>query len=142
MLRPADGNALTMHPVIPTPPRPTDAELAILDVLWRRDAATVREVFEALYEDEGGGYTTALKLLQVMHAKGLVARDDTERAHVYRPAVSRETAQNRLLGPIVQRMFGGRRMDLVLSVLGAGDAPDATELAQVRALLDRLEQRK
>lgn len=138
----ANADLLTMHPTKPSPPRPTDAELAILDVLWRRDAATVRDVFEALYEDEGGGYTTALKLLQVMHAKGLVARDDTERAHVYRPAVSRETAQNRLLGPIVQRMFGGRRMDLVLSVLGAGDAPDATELAQVRALLDRLEQRK
>lgn len=126
----------------PLSPRPTDAELAILDVLWRRDEATVRDVFEALYEDEGGGYTTALKLLQVMHAKGLVTRDDSQRAHLYRPAVTRATAENRVLGPIVQRMFGGRRLDLVLSVLGAGEAPQAEELAQVRALLDRLERGK
>jgi BlaI family penicillinase repressor len=123
-------------------PRPTESELAILDVLWQRREATVREVFEALYENEGGGYTTALKLLQVMHVKGLVQRDDSQRAHVYRPAVTRETAQSRLLGPLVQRLFGGRRMELVLSVLGAGDAPKAEELAQVRALLDRLERER
>lgn len=121
-------------------PRPTEAELAILDVLWRRQEATVREVYEDLYARDGGGYTNALKLLQVMHAKGLVARDDSQRAHVYRAAVTREAAQTRLLGPIVQRLFGGRRMDLVLSVLGAGEAPGPEELAQVRELLDRLEQ--
>lgn len=120
-------------------PRPTDAELAILDVLWERGQATVRDVFEALYENEGGGYTTALKLLQVMHGKGLVERDDSQRAHVYRAAVSRDAARTRLLGPIVQRLFGGRPMDLVLNVLGTGDRPDPAELAQVRALLDRLE---
>lgn len=120
-------------------PRPTESELAILDVLWQRGEATVREVFEVLYENEGGGYTTALKLLQVMHGKGLVVRDDAQRAHVYRPAVTREAAQTRLLGPLVQRLFGGRRMELVLSVLGAGESPKPEELAQVRALLDRLE---
>lgn len=123
-------------------PRPTESELAILDVLWKRGEATVREVFEALYEHDGGGYTTALKLLQVMHAKGLVQRDDSQRAHVYRPAVTREVAQSRLIGPLVQRLFGGRRMELVLSVLGAGDAPGPEELAQVRALLDRLERER
>lgn len=121
------------------PPRPTDAELAILDVLWERDQATVREVYEALYENDGGGYTTALKLLQVMHAKGWVVRDDSQRAHVFRAAVTRDVARNRMLGPIVQRLFGGRPMDLVLSVLGTGDAPKPEELAQVRELLDRLE---
>jgi BlaI family penicillinase repressor len=120
-------------------PRPTDAELAILDVLWERGHATVREVFEALYEHEGGGYTTALKLLQVMHGKGLVERDDSQRAHVFRAAVTRETARTRLLGPIVQRLFGGRPMDLVLSVLGTGETPSTDEVAQVRELLDRLE---
>jgi predicted transcriptional regulator len=120
-------------------PRPTDAELAILDVLWTQGSATVRDVHEALYARDGGGYTNALKLLQVMHGKGLVERDDSQRAHVYRAAVSRETARNRLLGPIVQRLFGGRRLDLVLSVLGGGDAPQPEELAQVRELLDRLE---
>lgn len=123
-------------------PKPTDAELAILDVLWERGEATVREVFEDLYERIGGGYTNALKLLQVMHGKGLVERDDANRAHVYRAAVSREAARSRLLGPIVQRLFGGRRLDLVLSVLGAGEAPAPEELAQVRALLDRLERER
>jgi BlaI family penicillinase repressor len=123
-------------------PRPTDAELAILDVLWDRGQATVRDVYEVLYEHDGGGYTTALKLMQVMHAKGLVERDDSARAHVFRAAVSREAARSRLLGPIVQRLFGGRPMDLVLSVLGTGAAPRPEELAQVRELLDRLERER
>ena len=123
-------------------PRPTEAELAILDVLWSRGQATVREVYEALYEHDGGGYTTALKLLQVMHGKGLVERDDTQRAHVFRAAVSRDTARSRLLGPIVQQLFGGKPMDLVLSVLGTGEAPKPEELAQVRELLDRLERER
>jgi predicted transcriptional regulator len=129
-----------MSPVKPL--RPTDAELAILDVLWSRGQATVREVYEALYENEGGGYTTALKLLQVMHAKGIVARDDSQRAHVFRAVVSRESARSRLLGPIVQQLFGGKPMDLVLSVLGTGEAPKPEELAQVRELLDRLERER
>lgn len=123
-------------------PRPTEAELAILDVLWSRGQATVREVYEALYENEGGGYTTALKLLQVMHAKGIVERDDSQRAHVFRAVVSRESARVRLLGPIVQQLFGGKPMDLVLSVLGTGEAPKPEELAQVRELLDRLERER
>ena len=123
-------------------PRPTEAELAILDVLWSRGRATVREVYEELYENDGGGYTTALKLLQVMHAKGLVERDDTQRAHVFRANVTRDTARSRLLGPIVQQLFGGKPMDLVLSVLGTGDAPGPEEVAQVRELLDRLERER
>jgi BlaI family transcriptional regulator, penicillinase repressor len=123
-------------------PRPTDSELAILDVLWRRGEATVRDVHEELYARDGGGYTNALKLLQVMHGKGLVVRDDSQRAHVFRAAVTRDMARSRLLGPIVQKLFGGRRLDLVLSVLGAGEAPGPEELAQVRQLLDRLEQER
>lgn len=123
-------------------PRPTEAELAILDVLWSRGQATVREVYEALYENEGGGYTTALKLLQVMHGKGIVERDDSQRAHVFRAVVSRDAARVRLLGPIVQQLFGGKPMDLVLSVLGTGEAPKPEELAQVRELLDRLERER
>lgn len=123
-------------------PRPTDAELAILDVLWSRGEATVRDVYEALYETDGGGYTTALKLMQVMHAKGLVERNDSQRAHVFRAAVTREVARHRMLSPIVQRLFGGRPMDLVLSVLGTGDTPRPEELAQVRELLDRLERER
>ena len=123
-------------------PRPTESELAILDVLWDRGTATVRDVFEALYLQDGGGYTTALKLLQVMHAKGLVERDDSQRAHVYRAVPTRETTRNRMLGTIVQQMFGGRPMELVLSLLGTESVPKSEEIAQVRALLDRLERER
>jgi BlaI family penicillinase repressor len=123
-------------------PRPTEAELAILAVLWQRGKATVRDVFEALYERDGGHYTTALKLMQVMHAKGLVVRDDRQRVHVFSAAVSRDAARTRLLGPIVDRLFSGRSVDLVLSVLGTGDAPGPEEIAQVRELLDRLERER
>ena len=69
-------------------PMPTEAELDILNVLWDRGASTVREVHEALYGDHGAGYTTALKLMQIMHAKGIVERDDSQRAHVYQAAIS------------------------------------------------------
>lgn len=124
------------------PGRPTESELAILDVLWDRGEATVREVFEALYQQEGGGYTTALKLLQVMHAKGLVERDDRQRAHVYRAVPSRESTRKRMLGTMVEQMFGGRPIDLVLSLLGTEAAPKLEEIAQVRALLDRLERER
>jgi BlaI family penicillinase repressor len=123
-------------------PRPTESELAILAVLWQRGRATVREVFEALYEADGGHYTTALKLMQVMHAKGLVKRDDSQRVHVFSAAVTRETARRRLLGPIVDRLFAGRPMDLVLSVLGTSTRPDPDEIAQVRELLDRIERER
>ena len=125
-----------------TTPRPTEAELAILAVLWQRGRATVREVFEALYQRDGGHYTTALKLMQVMHAKGLVQRDDRQRVHVFRAAVTREAARNKLLGPIVDRLFSGKSVDLVLSVLGTGAAPGPDEIARVRELLDRLERER
>ena len=123
-------------------PRPTEAELSILAVLWQRGDATVRDVFEALYEREGGHYTTALKLMQVMLAKGLVRRDDSRRVHVFSAAVTREAARSRLLGPLVDRLFAGRSVDLVLSVLGTGSAPAPDEIAQVRELLNRLERER
>jgi BlaI family transcriptional regulator, penicillinase repressor len=123
----------------PSMPRPTEAELAILNVLWARGEATVREVFDALYR-EAGGYTSALKLLQVMHAKGLVLRDEHQRAHVYRPAISRDSTQRRMLTDLTRRLFGGRPAALVLSALGSDDGvPSADELAAIRALLDEME---
>lgn len=121
-----------------TPPKPTEAELAILGVLWELGEATVREVHEALYGDDGG-YTTALKMLQVMHAKGLVRRDERQRAHVYKPAVSKNAAQKRAMTELVQRLFNGRPAELVLRALGSEKAPSAEELSQIRELLERLE---
>lgn len=119
-------------------PKPTEAELDILSVLWERGPCTVREVHEALYRDEGAGYTTALKLLQVMHQKGLVQRDDSQRAHVYRAVASKERTQNRFLSDLVQRVFDGSASQLVLHALG-NSRTSREELAEIRALLSKLE---
>ncbi|AHX11918.1 transcriptional regulator [Dyella jiangningensis] len=121
----------------PDAPKPTVAELEILRVLWRLGPCTVREVHEAL--GEGGGYTTALKLLQVMHGKGLVERDDTARAHVYRPAVSKERTQKRFLYDIVNRVFDGSSSQLVMHALGTQRAT-REELRAIRDLLNKLDQ--
>lgn len=123
-------------------PRPTASELGILNVLWDKGPSTVREVHELLYRDEGGGYTTALKLLQIMHAKGLVARDESERAHVFRAAVSKELTQKRFLGDLVQRVFDGSAPQLVLQALGGRPHATHEELAEIRALLDKLDASK
>lgn len=120
------------------PPRPTESELEILHVLWARDSCTVREVHGVLYLNEGGGYTTALKLLQVMHAKGLVERDDSQRAHVYRAAVSKERTQRRFMADIVKRVFEGSSSQLVLHALGAQRA-SREELDAIRDLLNKLD---
>lgn len=120
-------------------PRPTEAELEILHILWARGGCTVREVHDALHRDSGAGYTTALKLLQIMHGKGLVVRDDSQRAHVFRAAVSKEKTQKRFLSDLVQRVFEGSPSQLVLHALGSQRA-SREELREIRALLNRLEQ--
>lgn len=120
------------------PPKPTESELEILHVLWARNTCTVREVHEALYRDDGGGYTTALKLLQIMHAKGLVERDESQRAHVYRAKVSKERTQKRFLHDLVQRVFDGSSSQLVLHALG-GKRASREELREIRELLNKLD---
>ena len=119
--------------------KPTEAELGILNVLWDRGPSTVRDVHEALYRDEGAGYTTALKLMQIMHGKGLVERDDSERAHVFRPTVTKERTQKRFLTDIVQRVFDGSPSKLVLQALGGKPRATSEELEEIRALLDKLD---
>lgn len=119
------------------PPLPTDAELAILRVLWARGPSTVREVQERL--DEPSGYTTVLKLLQIMHEKGLVTRDESRRAHVYTAAVSEERAQRQLLDDLMSRAFGGSAQKLVMRALSS-EGVSAGELEEIRNLLDRLEE--
>lgn len=119
-------------------PKPTEAELQILHVLWARGACTVRDVHEVLRLGDGTGYTTALKLLQVMHAKGLVERDDSQRAHVYRAAVSKERTQKRFLLDMVQRVFDGSSSQLVLHALGS-QRTSREELREIRNLLNKLD---
>ena len=120
-------------------PRPTEAELDILRVLWERGDSTVREVHDSLYGDDGAGYTTALKLMQIMHVKRLVERDDSQRAHVYRAAVSKQRTQKRFMADMVQRLFNGSPSQLVLHALGDHPRASRDELRQIRELLNRID---
>lgn len=119
-------------------PRPTDAELSILRVLWDRGPSTVRQVHEVLSAGKDLGYTTALKTLQVMTDKGLVLRDDSERSHVYRAARPEDETQRGLLGDLMERAFAGSASKLVMQALQARPASKA-ELEAIRRLLDRVE---
>ena len=119
-------------------PRPTDAELEILKVLWRRGPSTVREVFETLGEARGTGYTTVLKLMQIMAEKGLVVRDESERAHRYEPAAPEDETQRRLVGDLLRKAFDGSAKKLVLQALSAKRA-SSEELSEIRRMLDELE---
>ena len=116
-------------------PKPTDAELAILRVLWSRGPSTVRQVHEVLSRERPTAYTTALKLLQIMTEKGLVARDERDRTHVYHPRLSEEQTQRQLIGDLLDRAFGGSASKLVMQALAARKATPE-ELGQIRRLLD------
>jgi predicted transcriptional regulator len=118
--------------------RPTEAELEILQVLWQHGTCTVRDVHEVLNRRAGTGYTTALKLLQVMHEKGLVVRDESERAHTYKAAVSKARTQKRFLADMVKRVFEGSPSRLVLQALGDHKA-SREELHEIRELLNQLD---
>jgi predicted transcriptional regulator len=118
---------------------PTTAELDILRVLWDRGPSTVREVHGMLYGDDGAGYTTALKLMQIMHGKGLVERDDSQRAHVYRAAINKQRTQKRYLTDMARRLFDGSTSQMVLHALGGQRVASREELAEIRALLNKIE---
>jgi BlaI family transcriptional regulator, penicillinase repressor len=116
-------------------PRPTDAELEILRVLWERGPSTVRHVHESLAAARDTGYTTTLKLMQIMADKGLVTRDESSRTHVYQARASQETTQRQLVSDLVQRAFGGSAAELVLRALASHSTSDA-ELSEIRKLID------
>lgn len=120
------------------PPRPTDAELSILRVLWRRGASTVRDVHEELSRENATGYTTILKLLQIMTEKGLVVRDESQRAHVYESAYGEQRTQRQLLTDLVDRAFDGSAAKLVVQAL-SGRKASAAELDEIRSLLAEME---
>lgn len=122
----------------PKPPRPTDAELSILRVLWRRGPSTVREVHEDLVRQSSTGYTTVLKMLQIMTEKGLVVRDEGQRAHIYEARQGEQKTQRQLLGDLADRAFGGSAARLAMQAL-SGRRASAAELSEIRELLDRLE---
>ena len=116
------------------PRKPTDGELAILRVLWARGPSTVRHVAEALERETG--YTTALKLLQIMTEKGLVRRDESSRTHVYEAAASEDQTQRTLVSDLLDRAFGGSAAKLVLQALATRKA-SSEELVEIKRLIDR-----
>ena len=120
---------------------PTDAELQILSVLWKRGPSTVRDVHESLANVQDTGYTTVLKLMQTMAQKGFVERDETNRSHVYRAAITEDQAQRGLLGQLMDKAFSGSASQLVMRALSMQSAT-TRELDEIRALLDDLEARR
>jgi BlaI family penicillinase repressor len=117
---------------------PTDRELAILGVLWEKGPSTVRDVHEALQQEEETGYTTTLKLMQIMVDKGLLVRDDTGHRHIYRPTVSEERTQKQLIGDLLDRVFAGSAEKLVMRALSAKKV-SPKELKRIRQMLDEME---
>ncbi len=117
--------------------KPTESELEILQVLWDKGTATVREVHEELSKTKEAGYTTTLKLMQIMNEKGLVKRDNSMRSHVYHAAVNREKTQKHLLNKMIDSLFGGSPTQLVIQALG-NNKTSPEELARIQELLDNL----
>ena len=124
----------------PKLPKPTDAELAILRVLWERGPSTVRQIQQVMDRLRPTGYTTVLKLLQIMTDKGLVERDEHERSHVYTPRLSRRQTQGQLVGDLVDRAFAGSTGQLVMQALSSRKA-SPEELAAIRKLLDEWQEK-
>jgi BlaI family penicillinase repressor len=119
--------------------KPTESELEILNILWEKNLATVRDVHEELAKSKDVGYTTTLKLMQIMHEKGLVKRDESMRTHVYQAAVNREKTQKHLLDKMIDSLFGGSSTQLVLQALGSGEQRiSSEELDKIQTLLNDL----
>ena len=117
--------------------KPTESELEILQVLWKKGLATVRDVHEELSKTKDAGYTTTLKLMQIMNEKGLVKRDDSMRTHIYQSAVNKEITQKNLLGKMINSLFGGNSTQLVIQALGEHKVT-VEELEKIQQMLDKL----
>ncbi|WP_114790872.1 BlaI/MecI/CopY family transcriptional regulator [Niabella yanshanensis] len=120
--------------------KPTESELEILQVLWQKGKATVREVHEELVTGKDTGYTTTLKLMQIMNDKGLVNRDDSARTHIYRAATDKENTQKFLLNKFIGNLFGGSSTQLVMQALGSQQVTEE-ELDQIQSLIDNLKKK-
>ena len=119
--------------------KPTESELEILQILWHKGIATVREVHEELSKTKDAGYTTTLKLMQIMHEKGIVKRDESLRTHVYQSAVNKEKTQKHLLSKMIYSLFGGSSTQLILQALGTTEQKvSEEELDQMQTLLNNL----
>lgn len=117
--------------------KPTESELEILQVLWQKGIATVREVHEALSDLKDAGYTTTLKLMQIMHEKGLVTRDDSNKTHIYKANVSKDKTQQNIVGKMVNSLFEGSASQLMMQAFG-NKKPSKKEIEEIQQLLDQL----
>lgn len=118
-------------------PKPSEGELEILQILWKKKSATVREVYQEISLTKDCAYTTTLKLMQIMHDKQLVKRDNSQKTHTYTPNISKESTQRQLLGKMVHSLFSGSTSQLVLQALGS-EKPSLDELEQIQEMLNRL----
>ena len=121
--------------------KPTESELDILKILWENGDCTVRQVHEIFASNKEIGYTTTLKLMQIMHAKGLLERDESSKTHIYKALVSRDKAEKQMLSKIIKDVFDGSAARLVMQALGNHQASDA-ELEKIKQLLNELENKK
>ncbi|MBL0182864.1 MAG: BlaI/MecI/CopY family transcriptional regulator [Chitinophagaceae bacterium] len=121
--------------------KPTESELEILQVLWNEKAATVRTVHEELLKTKDAGYTTTLKLMQIMFEKGLVTRDESSKTHIYQPVVTREKTQKQFVNRMIDTLFAGSSSDLVMQALGGHDASEE-ELEKIQQLINQLKKEK
>jgi BlaI family transcriptional regulator, penicillinase repressor len=117
--------------------KPTESELEILRVLWEHGEATVRVVHEELSKTKNAGYTTTLKLMQIMHEKGMVKRDETNKTHKYTPLISREKTQKQFMGKMIDTLFQGSSTQLVMQALG-NHKTSKEELDEIQKLIDNL----
>jgi BlaI family penicillinase repressor len=117
--------------------KPTESEVEILRVLWDKGTATVREVHEVLSLHKDSGYTTTLKLMQIMFEKGLVTRDDSSKTHIYKPNVSKENTQQQFVGKMINSLFSGSSTQLVMQALG-NNKTSKEELDEIQKLLNQL----
>lgn len=118
--------------------KPTDAELEILNILWQKGEATVREIHEELIKTKDAGYTTSLKLMQIMFEKGLLTRDASSKTHIYKAAVSREQTQGQIVKRVIDTVFNGSAMQMVMQALG-NHQTNSDELARIKAYLEEME---
>lgn len=121
-------------------PKPTDSELEILNILWEKGPCTVREIHEVLEKSKDAGYTTTLKLMQIMLDKKLLSRDASSKTHIYKAAISQEHTQGQLVKRMIDTVFNGSAMNLVMQALGNHKA-NAEELEQIKQYLDEMEKK-
>ncbi len=120
--------------------KPTESELEILQVLWEKGHASVRDVHETLADTKDVGYTTTLKLMQIMHEKGIVTRNDSSRTHIYKAIINKETTQNTIVGKMIKNLFGGSSSQLVMQALG-NHKISKNEIEQIQSLLNNLKKK-